>query len=225
MFELETEIGNWKNSVGNQGAVSAEAMVELEGHLRELIVDLRKCGLSEREALLVGADRLGHPSELQQEFGKVNNMVQWRQPIVWMLFGYIAMRVAGASISAVVTLAGTSMAVAGFSGTVTGWAMVVVMFLGWVAMAGLAFRMLQTLNHRSDQLPLNWLVIAGGVLVIAPLVSFALRVVQLQLVNSSWFGESAIAGSIGGFAIHFLVVSVCFFLMCKFRKPAYAITQ
>ena len=221
MFNLENAIENWKQSFGNNDAVSTEETFELEAHLRELIIDLSKCGLSQREAFLVGADRLGHPSELEQEYVKVNFGTQWRRRVFWMLAGYIAMTVGGALVSAVVAITGTGMAFAGVGGTAAGVAMLAVMVLGWSGLIVLAYRQSHNFGgSRSKQLPAQWFVAAGVMLLVAPIITFGGRIAQSRIVAPSWYGESATYLGLGGFTIHACVVAVCFIAMCKLSKPA-----
>ncbi len=219
MFELETTIEDWKLSFGKNDAVSPEETLELEEHLRELMIDLGKSGLSQREAFMVGADRLGHPSELEQEYAKINIGAQWRKRVFWMLTGYIAMTVVGTIVSAVVAIAGTGMAFAGVEGTVSGVVMIAVMVLGWSSLPVLAFRQFQKPGGRGEHLPTKWFVAVGMMLVVAPFITFGGRIAQTRIVDPSWYGESAVYLGIGGIAIHLGVVAFCFIAMCKLNNP------
>lgn len=219
MFELETAIDDWKLSFGKNDVVSPKETSELEEHLRGLIIDLGNSGLSQREAFMVGADRLGHPSELEQEYAKVNSGAQWRKRVFWMLTGYIAMTVVGTIVSAVVAIAGTGMAIAGVEGTVSAVALIAVMVLGWSGLPVLAYRQFQNLGGRGEHLPVKWFVATGIMLVVAPIITFGGRIAQTRIVDPSWYGESAVYFGFGGFAIHLGVVVFCFIAMWKFNNP------
>lgn len=220
MFELEAAIENWNQAFGKSDVMSAEGSSELEEHLRELIVDLNKCGLSQREAFIVGTDRLGHPSELEQEFAKVSVAAQWRRRVFWMLAGYIGMTVFGAIVSAVVAITGTGMAMAGVGGTVSGVVMNAVMLLAWIGIPVVTFRQLEPLGVCREHLSVKWLVAVGAVLIVAPIVTFGGRIAQARLVASSWYGESMVYLNIGQLVIHLCIVALCFVALCKFSEPS-----
>jgi len=152
MFELETAIENWKHTFGNNEAVGSEEASELEEHLRELMFELGKGGLSQREAFMVGADRLGHPSELAQEYGKVNVAAQWRRRSFWMVTGHVAMTVLGTLVSAMVMTTGAGMAMAGIGGTISGVVINAVMVLAWIGLPLLAYRMIHRLDGSWERL-------------------------------------------------------------------------
>ena len=216
MFELERAIKNWRQSFDNDQAIDDEASLELESHLRELVGDLSNIGLSPREAFIVAADRLGHPSDLQREYAKVNSSNQWRQRISWMITGYLAMSVAGSIISFVTTLTGTTMAFAGVSGKTTGSAMVIVTAAMWIGLLTLARRHLAT---RNQQIPTKWIIAMGALLVFTPVLRQAARMFQVRLVNSTWHAETIVIAATGGFVIHFCVLAVCFATIWKLNKP------
>jgi hypothetical protein len=52
---------------------------------------LVRVGLSEEEAYLVAAHRLGAPPELAAEYGKVNGGLRWARRLFWMLAGYVGL--------------------------------------------------------------------------------------------------------------------------------------
>ncbi len=220
MFELETAIERWKQTFGQNEVVGSEESTELVEHLRESIADLSKRGLSQREAFMVGADRLGYPSELEQEYAKVNVASQWRRRIFWMLSGYIAMRVFGATIAAVVAITGTGMALAGVGGGASGIVINAVMVLAWIGLPILAIRQVQRYGSLGHHLSVTWLVAAGVLLIIAPVFATVARVAQMRLVDKTWFGETAVYVGIGGFAVQVCIVAFCLVALCKLYDPA-----
>ena len=218
MFELEAAIDSWKQSFGKDDDVSLVESLELEEHLRELISDLVKSGLSHREAFMVGADRLGHPSELEREYAKVNATTRWRRRVFWMLTGYIVMIAAGALVSAVVAITGAGMAISGAGGILSAGVMIAVMALGWIGLPMLAYRHFMNRGDSGGHFPAGWFAAAGAILVIAPIVTAGAKAAQVRIVDISWQAESTMYLGMGGFAIHFFVVALCFIAICKFNK-------
>ena len=78
-FDLEAGIADWKKGLRSTGNLLAEDENELESHLRDEIDDLRRRGLSEAEAFLIGIRRLGSTSELAREYYKINGRRLWKQ--------------------------------------------------------------------------------------------------------------------------------------------------
>ena len=220
MFELETAIENWKQTFGKNDVVGSEEAFELEEHLRELIVDLGKHGLSQREAFMVGADRLGHPSELEHEYAKVNVASQWRRRFFWMLSGYITMSVLGSIISVMVAITGTGMAVAGAGGALSAVAMNAVMVLAWIGLPIVAIRQFQQRSGHGERFIVKWLVAVGVIMVVAPIITSAGDVAKLWYVDVSWYGESAFYLTIGGYAIRLCIMAFCLVALCKLYEPA-----
>ena len=209
MFELETAIEHWKQTLGMNDVVGSEEASELEEHMRESVVDLTGGGLSQREAFMVGTDRLGHPSELEREYAKVNVAAQWRRRAFWMLSGFIAMKVLGDIVTAVVYVTGTGMALAGAGGAVSGIVMNAAMVLAWIGLPILAIRKFERFGGLGDHMLVQWLVAAGILLLVAPIVSIAGRLAMMRLVDSSWMGESYLYIGIGWSAVQICVVAFC----------------
>jgi len=217
MFELETAIENWKQAFRISDAVSPEQSSELEEHLRELIIDLNENGLSQREAFMVAADRLGHPSELEQEYAKVNGAAQWRRRVFWMLSGIIMLKVIASITTLVVTLAATGMAYAGVGSTVVG---ITISALALFISLGLLAFAFKTSQNPNERLSVSWLVAAGVILLVAPAGTAVGRVALLRVVDHSWFGESAKYLTIGWVACQLCFLALCLVTMYKFNQPA-----
>lgn len=86
-FDLNFAIKHWRSALEQSPAMQGEDLDELESHMREAVGDLRARGLSEEEAVLIAARRLGWAETLVREFDKVNVAVVWRDRAVWMLAG------------------------------------------------------------------------------------------------------------------------------------------
>ncbi len=224
MFELETAIDNWKMAFDRTDAFGSNDILELEEHLRELVIDFTEIGLSPREAFIVAADRLGHPSDLQQEFSKSTSLPHWQRRAVWMLTGYLGMTVASAVVSALGALSGLGLAVAGAESFVAGIVMICVMAFGWMAASALACYRLQNLDDSRFHLHSKLLAASGAALVLAPLVNYGARVMQLRMVDATWHGQTAVLLTIGSFAIHLVVVTFCIAAMLVLNKRITAAT-
>ena len=79
MFDLDRRVSEWEDRLRERGTLTNEDIVELESHLREEIETLARVGLSEEEAFIIGAKRIGESDRLSTEFAKVNGSPLWKQ--------------------------------------------------------------------------------------------------------------------------------------------------
>ena len=86
-FNLTYAVSRWRQSLAGSSALDADAVLELESHLRDLIAALMSAGLSEEEAFIVAAKRIGTFEALQEEFAKLNPSAIWIHRATWMLAG------------------------------------------------------------------------------------------------------------------------------------------
>ncbi len=86
-FILNNAIQSWRDGLGRSPNLREENLAELEGHLRDSVAALQGQGLSEEEAFLLAARRLGHPAGLESEFAKINRREVWVNRLLWMLIG------------------------------------------------------------------------------------------------------------------------------------------
>lgn len=86
-FDLNRAIQNWRENLGQSPAFRSENLYELETHLRDAIVTLRGSGLSDEEAFIIAAKRLGKSSHLEAEFAKQNSRSVWLDRALWILLG------------------------------------------------------------------------------------------------------------------------------------------
>jgi len=84
MLDLNEAIGNWRAGLSEQEGCRATDIDEMEGHLRDEVEQLRATNLSEEEAWLVAAHRLGDSAWVAREFAKVNEGAVWRNRLFWM---------------------------------------------------------------------------------------------------------------------------------------------
>jgi hypothetical protein len=87
MFELDSAITNWRNSLLVNQNITDNNVDELESHLRDEVDSLMLSGLSNEEAFMISTHRIGDQQTIDQEFAKVNTTEIWRQRVFWMLSG------------------------------------------------------------------------------------------------------------------------------------------
>ena len=225
MFRLEDAIEKWKEALIGEGTINSEERLELELHLRESVVALQSQSLSEQEAFLVAANRVGRPSELQQEFEKNSAASRWRYRLFWMLAGSLALKAIGGVLGAISAMLGTAMAASGFTGSASAIAMLLATVLLWFGVFVIGFRQRKRFGSGGEGLPLVWMATLGAMLIIAPLLSTFARLGQARLVGSAWFGEAALYSAIGGYSLNLCIVALCFAAMWKLSDRGTLVTD
>ncbi len=86
-FDLSRAIEGWREGLRESPEFRAEDLAELEAHLRDAVAVWQGRGLTEEEAFLLAARRLGNPASLRPEFAKVNHGQVWLDRLLWMLIG------------------------------------------------------------------------------------------------------------------------------------------
>lgn len=86
-FDLNLAIRRWRENLANSPAFQSENLNELESHLRDSTDRMRTPQLSEEEAFLIAARRIGQSRQLESEFGKLNRNSIWLGRVIWMLIG------------------------------------------------------------------------------------------------------------------------------------------
>jgi hypothetical protein len=90
-FDLNERLDRWRSALKNRPTISEEDIEELESHLSDTMDLLVKSGLSQAEAFLVGAHRVGHPAALEEEFGYAKPGAVWKERAQWMVLGILAL--------------------------------------------------------------------------------------------------------------------------------------
>ncbi|MEO6942644.1 MAG: permease prefix domain 1-containing protein [Terrimesophilobacter sp.] len=78
MDSLENRIDDWRTAVLRGRAVTESDADELEGHLREQVIDLQSSGLTGDEAFLIAVRRLGQVDTLTAEFAREHSDRLWK---------------------------------------------------------------------------------------------------------------------------------------------------
>src|SRR5271156_4587991 len=71
MSELERSIEQWRRTLAGNPSLTADAIAELESHLRDEVQRLRETGLEPARAVALAVEKLGTPQALAREFTKV----------------------------------------------------------------------------------------------------------------------------------------------------------
>lgn len=87
MFELAAAIREWRARYEASGSFSSQQIDELQDHLHEQVGQLKTTGLSDEEAFLVAAHRLGDVNILAPEYENANPAVMRQRKMVYVLFG------------------------------------------------------------------------------------------------------------------------------------------
>ncbi len=89
MFDREKAMWDLRNQLATSDALSGDDLLELEGHLLDELDALALRGLSEEEAFLIAARRLGEPSAIAREYAKGHPIRTWRAPLFWSSAGAV----------------------------------------------------------------------------------------------------------------------------------------
>lgn len=82
MTTIENQIAAWRRHVSASPALNGHDIDELEGHLRDQIVELGEAGLSGEEAFLVAVKRMGDVDALSREFAREHSERLWKQLVL-----------------------------------------------------------------------------------------------------------------------------------------------
>ena len=118
MFDLNEQIKNWRDDLAQSQTLEKTDIDELENHLREEIERLAASELSEQEAFLVAAHRLGHSDGLSEEFAKINAPMLWRKRLFWagaVVFAWLIVTYIGQVVSRTCVLVGVFAGLRGYT--------------------------------------------------------------------------------------------------------------
>jgi hypothetical protein len=77
MHRLEQRITDWRKGMTAARGIGRETLEELENHLREIIDEHLRRGLSESEAFQKALAQVGPPPAISSEFGKLTHSMWW----------------------------------------------------------------------------------------------------------------------------------------------------
>jgi hypothetical protein len=87
-FDLNAAFHNWRENLRQSPHFRAENLEELEAHLRDSVTLLQSKGLSDDEAFLIGARRVGTPEALAGQFAAENGGRGWRDALRRFIHNY-----------------------------------------------------------------------------------------------------------------------------------------
>jgi hypothetical protein len=82
MFDIDREVAVWRGRLGAKGKLSADALAEMESHLRDEIDDLLAKGLAADEAFLISVKRIGNVDAVAREFGRGATEELWKRLVL-----------------------------------------------------------------------------------------------------------------------------------------------
>lgn len=204
MFQLENELRAWRTRFDRLESMREQDVEELEQHIRDSVAKLTSQGLSEEEAFLVATHRIGKPTTIGSEYGKINGYHIWSQRLFWMLAGFIFFSVAQLAISTAASLGLTLAALVSGNGHVMGSLSVGITALCWLGLAIACYR--RSANHHDVSMVGRFFaqsraaVIGTGVVlvvVISAILKLVSQVTLQQLVPIETIGEAARIASPG----------------------------
>lgn len=86
MFDLDSAIAEWRRQMTSGGVGAAEALDELEGHLRDDVERQTGAGVGARDAFASSVARLGRADLLGREFGKIGGIDAGRARVKRVFF-------------------------------------------------------------------------------------------------------------------------------------------
>jgi len=90
MFDINEQIIKWRSNLAQSETLAGSDIDELENHLREEIEQLTGLKLSDEEAFLIAAHRLGGTDSLAGEYAKINRGMKFRRRLSLMIAGILA---------------------------------------------------------------------------------------------------------------------------------------
>jgi len=85
MHRLEQRITDWRKSMTTDRGIGRETLEELENHLREIIDENLRRGLSESEAFQKAVAQVGSPPAISSEYDKLTKSMWWPiQVAIWL---------------------------------------------------------------------------------------------------------------------------------------------
>ncbi|MHC4552432.1 MAG: permease prefix domain 1-containing protein [Planctomycetota bacterium] len=202
MFQLDTAITNWRNTLLANQNITDSDVDELESHLRDEVDSLMLSGLSDEEAFMISAHRIGDQQAVGAEFAKVNPSLAWRRRAFWMFFGILISMVVGGIASvcskgsaALLTWLNVNAYGSGITGVVIHIGVFVVLLFGVIFGLGLFTKGIK--SKLSMSMVLVCCIIAIFILKAA---SFAINILVMQVFGMETFGQLTLGSRYGVFA-------------------------
>ncbi len=224
MFDLNQQMAQWRQSLGQSESLVRSDLDELESHLRDQIDQLTLSGLSSEEAFWIAQRRIGNAKNLPCEFAKVNGSAVFRRRLQWMLVGIMAYLLI-IVLSHLASVAGTLAAFgAGFHGYSAGWigqgAQILVTLTG-LALVIAALKspgIARLAGSVGGGLFLGLFVIVASILLIA--ARFLIPILTVRLVSVEEYGQSVLIQNASMLVYSVLIPILVVTLLLQLRSPA-----
>ncbi|TWT85535.1 hypothetical protein Pla123a_03420 [Posidoniimonas polymericola] len=220
MFELNKSISDWRANLQSAGSIDATDADELEIHLRDSLDTLGELGLSEEEAFLVAAHRVGGTPDLAVEYSKVNTTAVWRRRVRWMAAGGLALIVCQAVANTVGLAAQAVTAWLGGTGTLMGGSSVAASAAAWIAFGAVVMLTARgaVIGHGFSRIGVvGFAAAAGAILLAACAARIATTIVLVRTLPANQFGEAALQIAYGNGAVATLLPIALILLLLALR--------
>ncbi|MCA9188915.1 MAG: hypothetical protein R3E01_15250 [Pirellulaceae bacterium] len=221
MFQLDQSIDRWRAQMQASDLVPADALRELESHLRETYAEVRQLGLEPHEAFLVATHRLGPTHDLCEELGKVHGSQAWRRALGWMLAGFLGGKAVTALfqiLTGFTTVMTASIGIPPSIVAVTTLSVFVACWLG--AMVFLYTRSCppRIMIFFSSRSSLVLCAVFVGVLLVGFLFEHAPSIFLSRSYSMAYFAEFALVRSIGAVVANTLVAAGALVFFVSLRR-------
>jgi hypothetical protein len=187
-FDLNEHLAKWRDGLRNRPVICDEDIEELESHLRDTMDALLQARLSEEEAFLVAAHRVGHPVALEEQYRCAKPGTVWKERTQWMILGIVTLWVVSglANLGSILTLfLGGALA---HNGIVLGWIGLAVQTLlllgfGWLSLRQIICAEPRSASGFSGPSQPGMLRLTISLSIAAVVISISTRLIQVLAVK------------------------------------------
>jgi len=226
MFDLNTEIADWRTNLHKTETLSKGDIDELESHLRHQIEELVAVNLSQQEAFYVARARLGDTGSLSHEFEKVNGSLLLQTRLFWMISGALVFTLLTSLVSAASSVSTFIGLLFGFTGYSAG----VVEYISRLAiMAGLIYLIYRLFPRATAKnwfnaliaTPIGKITLLGAIIALKfgmELPKYACSLWLVRTLGARDCGKAVMSFAIGSHLWTILVPLILVVLLLPIRK-------
>jgi hypothetical protein len=223
MFDLNQQIAQWRQSLGQSETLVRSDLDELESHLRDQIDHLSLSGLTSEEAFFVACRRIGSMKILPAEFAKVNGSSIFRRRLQWMLAGILVYLLilnlaylASMGSTVVAYMAGFQGYALGAIGQCTEWVMAMVA-VGSIIVAMKSRSTARLVGSAGGGMLFGLVIIVGAILLIAARLGMPMLAARCMGVQD--YGQITMVQNIAGMAYSLVVPILVVTVLLLLRSP------